>query len=156
MGKMTIYQKLKVKVQLVREAQNIPEIKINAPDDIYSMLNNEVQDWDRERFLSIMLNSRNQIIGIEEVSVGSLNSAVVHPREIFKSAILANAVSIILVHNHPSGHATPSDEDTKITKQIRQAAEILNISLLDHIIIGKNGYISILDEHWPTKITIHQ
>ena len=96
MGKTAIYQKLKVKVQLIREAQNIPEIKIDTSDDIYSILKEEVQDWDRERFLSIMLNSRNQIIGIEEVSVGSLNSAVVHPREIFKSAILANAVSIIL------------------------------------------------------------
>ena len=102
MSGLTMYQKLKVKVQLVRDSQTIPMIKLDSPDDVYNLLKDEVSKWDREKFLSIMLTARNQIIGIEEVGVGCLTSTIVHPREVFKSAILSNADRIILVHNHPS------------------------------------------------------
>ena len=143
MNRLKLYQKLKVRVQLIRDSPTMPEVVIKNANDLYLILKDEVKKWDREKFLSVMLNAQNQIIGIDEVSVGSLTATVVHPREVFKSAILANAAAIILVHNHPSGNLNPSKEDKEVTEKIKKAAEILNINFLDHIIITKNGYTSL-------------
>ncbi len=142
-----MYKKFKVRVQLVRESQPMPEVVIKKPNDLYIMLKDEVKKWDREVFLSVMLNAQNQIIAIDEVSIGSLTCSVTHPREIFKSAILANAVAIILVHNHPSGNLCPSSEDHKTTIKIKQAADILDIGFLDHIILTPDGFNSIYAEN---------
>lgn len=101
---------------------------------------------DREHFVVILLNSKNRIIGINTVSVGSLSSSLVHPREVFKPAILSNAAAILVAHNHPSGDPTPSQEDVVITRRLREAAELLDIRLLDHIVLGENGrWYSFLD-----------
>ena len=143
MDRLKLYQKLKVRVQLIRDSPTMPEVVIKNANDLYLILKDEVKKWDREKFLSVMLNAQNQIIGVDEVSVGSLTATVVHPREVFKSAILANAAAIILVHNHPSGNLNPSKEDKEVTEKIKKAAEILNINFLDHIIITKNGYTSL-------------
>ena len=143
MNRLKLYQKLKVRVQLIRDSPTMPEVVIKNANDLYLILKDEVKKWDREKFLSVMLNAQNQIIGIDEVSVGSLTATVVHPREVFKSAILANAAAIILVHNHPSGNLNPFKEDKEVTEKIKKAAEILNINFLDHIIITKNGYTSL-------------
>ena len=86
------------------------------------------------------------MIGIEETSRGSLTTTILHPREVFKSAILANAASIILVHNHPSGDPTPSREDIEITKRLQRAGHLLGIKVLDHIVIGREKYVSMKDD----------
>ena len=101
---------------------------------------------DREMFVVLAINTRNKITGIHTVSVGSLDTSIVHPREVFKFAILANASSIIVAHNHPSGDTTPSSDDIELTKRLKQASEILAIDLLDHIVLGHDGqYLSFRD-----------
>ena len=153
MNQLTSYDQLKVRVQLVRDCPTIPSIKIDSPTDVYYLLRDEVKLWDREKFLSIMLNSRNTLIAIEEISIGSLDTIVVHPREVFKSAILANAHRIILVHNHPSQNPKPSREDKQITDKIYSAAQILDIQLVDHLIITQDGYTSWA-EGWLQNIKV--
>lgn len=87
----------------------------------------------------MMLDVKNRVIGIHTVSIGNLNSAIVSPREVFKAAILANAASIIVGHNHPSGDVTPSPEDIQVTTTLQQAGKLLGIEVLDHIIVGEEG-----------------
>ena len=142
-----LLKKLKVRVQLIPENSLVPKIHIESPGHLYELLKEEAKLWDRERFLSIMLNTNYQIIGIDEVCVGCLNAALVHPREVFKSAILANAAAIILIHNHPSGNPEPSKEDVEYTEQLKKAAGILDIELLDHLIIGGDSYSSF-SQNW--------
>ena len=93
-----------------------------------------------------MLNTKNHIVGVMEVTRGTLDSSLVHPREVFRGAILHNAASIILCHNHPSGDSAPSREDMKVTERIKQAGKVLGIDLLDHVIIGNGEYTSIREE----------
>ena len=93
----------------------------------------------------ICLNTRNRVICINTVSIGSLNASLVHPREVFKPAILANAASIILAHNHPSGETEPSKDDIEITKRVKEAGNLLGIELLDHVIISDSDWKSIKD-----------
>ena len=118
---------------------------IRQPRDIFDLLGDEARRWDRERFVTVALDSGHRILGLEEVSVGSLNTAPIHPREIFKALILANAAAFIGVHNHPSGEPTPSKEDIAVTRKLREAGELLGIPLLDHIILGRDGFTSLLE-----------
>lgn len=143
MDQLKIYEQLKVKVQLIRDHQAVPKIKVTSPLDVHKIFKDEVAQWDREKFLSVMLNARNYITAIDLISIGSLTDAVIHPREVFKSAILSNASSIILVHNHPSEDLSPSNEDNIITKRLEEAAEIIGITLLDHLIITTENYYSL-------------
>jgi len=96
--------------------------------------------------LILSLDSRNNLIKISEISIGSLNANLVHPREVFKEAIQSLANSVILIHNHPSGDAIPSKDDIEITKQLMGAGEIIGISILDHIVIGNQDYKSMKDK----------
>ncbi len=132
------------RVELVRErAIRIePRRAIHNPDDVVAILKDELLKADREKLISIILNAKNIVIGMEVVSVGSLTASIAHPREIFKSAILKNAAAIILSHNHPSGDPAPSQEDIRLTERISKAGEILGIKLLDHVIIGELGHYS--------------
>lgn len=98
---------------------------------------------DREVFGVIWLNTKNKVIGTEIISIGSLNAAVVHPREVFKSGILHNCASFICFHNHPSGVTDPSNEDIQVTSRLVDAGKLLGIDLLDHIIISEDGYSSL-------------
>lgn len=98
---------------------------------------------DREHFRVVLLNTRHEILDIVEVSVGGLASAPVHPREVFKEAIRRSAAAVIVVHNHPSGHAEPSRDDVMITEQLRAAGRLVGIEVLDHLIIGEGGYVSL-------------
>lgn len=100
----------------------------------------------KEFFVCFYLDSRNKVIAREIISIGTLNSSLVHPREVFKSAIVRSANSIILAHNHPSGSLEPSDEDLKVTKILKECGELLGINLLDHVIVTEKGYKSIIDE----------
>lgn len=110
--------------------------------DIYRVFSEEVATWDRERFLAVLLDARHRIIGLEEVAVGTLTAALVHPRELFKAAILANAHALVLIHNHPSGDPDPSSEDIALTKRLVDAGEIIGIKVIDHIVIGDRCYSS--------------
>jgi DNA repair protein RadC len=105
---------------------------------------------DREQFVVVLLDGKNQLLGFNVVSTGSLTAALVHPREVFKPAILGNAAALILVHNHPSGDPTPSDEDKAITTRLKQAGELLGIRVLDHVIIGDDDrFVSMAETgHW--------
>ena len=100
----------------------------------------------KEYLKVLLLDTKNKVIEVETVSIGSLSSSIVHPREVFNTAIRKLAASIIVVHNHPSGDAKPSKEDISITKRLKESGEILGIKLLDHIIIGMNRYFSLKEE----------
>jgi DNA repair protein RadC len=104
----------------------------------------DIKDTSKEIFIVFHLDTKNQIIKREIISIGTLNSSLVHPREVFRNAIISNVDSIILAHNHPSGDATPSEEDNEITKQLVKAGDILGIRVLDHVIVGtKNEHTSM-------------
>ena len=125
------------KVMLVRDKKIETDTKfINSSDDANKLLQSYLNGVDREHFVVILLNRKNGIIGINTVSVGDLSSSIVHPREVFKPAIVAGAASIIVAHNHPSGDPAPSRDDINVTKRLKEAGDILGINVLDHIIIG--------------------
>lgn len=119
--------------------------QITSSRQVWDLLHEEAETWDRERFLTVMLDGKGHILGIEEVSVGSLTASLVHPRELLKALILANAASFICVHNHPSGDPTPSPEDVALTSRLRAATELMGIRLTDHVIIGRGRYHSMSD-----------
>lgn len=110
--------------------------RMNGPAEVAALLWRYLKDTDREHFAALLLDTKNQLIGVTTVSVGDLSSALVHPREVFKPAILANAASIILAHNHPSGDPQPSPEDCQVTRRLQEAGQILGIEVLDHVVIG--------------------
>lgn len=116
---------------------------INSPQDIAYLVMEEMRYLDREHFRVVSLSTKNHVLGISSISVGSLNSSLVHPRECFKEAIRRNSNAIILLHNHPSGDPTPSREDIDVTRRLSDGGQILGIEVLDHVIIGDNRYISL-------------
>ncbi len=120
--------------------------KITSPQDIADIFIPLLRDEIRENFLVVCLNSANKIIRHETISIGNLNSSVVHPREIFKAAIENNSASIILVHNHPSGNPEPSNEDISITGKIVDSGKIMDIPVFDHIIVAGNNYTSFVEK----------
>lgn len=122
------------------------QIVITSPLDVKDLLMEEMRFLEKEHFKTILLNTKNHVISIEDISVGSLNSSIVHPREVFKPAIRRSSASVILVHNHPSGDPTPSKEDIEVTSRLVNAGNILGISVLDHIIIGNNFILSLKEQ----------
>ncbi len=120
--------------------------KIKTAEDVFNYYVDELQDKKKEHFYALLLDTKNQIISEELISVGTLNSSLIHPREVFNPAIKASSNSIILVHNHPSGDCKPSSEDEEVTKIIKDAGDILGIKVLDHIIIGKENFFSLKDK----------
>jgi DNA repair protein RadC len=118
-------------------------LNIKSPRDVANIFMEEMRYYKKEYFKSILLNTKNEIIATEDISIGSLNSSLVHPREVFVGAIRKSASSIILMHNHPSGNPNPSNEDMKITKRLIEAGKIIGIEVLDHIIIGDGQFISL-------------
>lgn len=120
--------------------------KITSPRDVSDYMMKEMKGYKKEFFKTIMLDTKNNIICYEDISVGSLNSSIVHPREVFNRAIKRSSASIILVHNHPSGDPTPSKEDINITRRLVEAGQIIGIRVLDHIIVGNKRYVSLKEE----------
>ncbi len=120
--------------------------QVKTPEDVASLVQGRLKDKKKEYFLAILLDTRNQLIKAAEISVGSLDSSIVHPREVFKEAISASAAAVIFVHNHPSGDTEASEDDIKLTKRLAQAGEIVGIDVLDHVIIGGKSYISLKRE----------
>jgi DNA repair protein RadC len=120
---------------------------IEGPEDVYKIVGPEMQALKQECVKVLLLDARNRLIKVETVSLGTLNENVIHPREVFRPAIENNAASIILVHNHPSGDAEPSDSDIEITREIMKAGEIIGIRFQDHVIIGSKEFISLTNEN---------
>ena len=121
-------------------------INIKSPNEVASLFIEEMRYLKKEYFKVLLLNTKNEIIMIETISVGSLNSSVVHPREVFCTAIKKSACSMIAVHNHPSGNPTPSQTDIDITKRLVEAGELLGIKVLDHLIIGDGNFVSLKEK----------
>ena len=118
------------------------EPTITSPADVLGLLT-DIKDLRKEYFVALFLNARNQVICRENVSVGSLNASLVHPREVFVPAVGSSAASVILAHNHPSGDVTPSREDIELTRRMVQAGEIMGIEVLDHLIVGSERFLSM-------------
>lgn len=137
---------IKAAVELGRRiASTSPESRpsIGSPEDVSRLVMEEMRFLDKEHFRAIALNTKNQVLGIENISIGSLSSSIVHPRELFKALIRKSAAAVVLIHNHPSGDPTPSKEDREITRRIVEAGKLLGIEVLDHVIIGDNRYTSL-------------
>ncbi len=117
--------------------------KITSAEDVFNRYVDQLQDKQKEHFHSLYLNTKNHVIADQLVSKGTLNASLIHPREVFKKAIQSSANSIILVHNHPSGDPTPSKEDEVVTKNLVNAGDLLGITVLDHVVIGKETYVSM-------------
>jgi DNA repair protein RadC len=124
-----------------------PKSKIDASRDVYELIYPELRFTKKENFFCLYLDTRNTLIKKELVSVGNLNTSVIHPREIFRSAIKESANSVILVHNHPSGNPEPSKDDLEITNLLINAGKLMGIHVLDHVVIGESGYVSMADRN---------
>lgn len=115
---------------------------ILSSKDVYKLVKSKIKDYAKEHFIILSFDSRNKLLGMDTVSVGTLNSNLAHPRETFEAAIRRHAAKIVIVHNHPSGDTEPSKEDIEITKQLVEAGKVMDIEVMDHLIIG-DGYRSI-------------
>lgn len=134
-----------VSLRMVRERSSLFYLnrKIQSPDDAVTLFRQFIGDCDRESFCILCLNTKNEPTALHRVSTGTLNASLVHPRETYKLAILANSASIIAAHNHPSGEPTPSPEDVELTERLRDSGTLLGIELLDHIILGDGKHASM-------------
>lgn len=137
-----------VGLRMVRESSSIlyPGRQIRKPQDAADLFRQLIGDCDREIFSILCLNAKNEPTAIHNVSMGTLNASLVHPRETFKLAILANAAAIIACHNHPSGDPHPSPQDIELTERLRESGCLLGIELLDHIILGNESFISMKEK----------
>jgi len=129
------------RVEAYSEAGKKPVVK--TPEDVAALVRSRLKGKKKEYFLALLLDSRNQLIKVSEISVGSLDTSIVHPREVFKEAISASAASVIFAHNHPSGDPEASEDDIRLTKRLAEAGEIVGIDVLDHIIICDKNYLSL-------------
>jgi DNA repair protein RadC len=144
------YMVPEMRLMLVRES-GVKSTPITCPDDIEKFVE-PMKHYDSEHFVSFHLDAKNCVVGYQLVSKGSLSEALVHPREVFKTAFLANSYAILVAHNHPTGSLTPSAEDLSITRTLIQAGELLGIKLVDHFIVGASGFSSLRETYpylWP-------
>ncbi len=139
---------LKAAVELGRRIASTQAARasVRSPQDVSTLVMEEMRYLDREQFRIILLDAKNHVLGVKTVSVGSLSSSIVHPREIFKDAIARSSAAIILVHNHPSGDPTPSREDVEVTRRLVEAGRLLGIEVLDHVVVGDNRYVSFKEK----------
>lgn len=137
-----VYETLVIKEELPEYINS--KIRITSPEQIWEMFS-YLRRETKEYFIAAHVDGKNRIVCIDQISVGSLNQSIVHPRETFKSALLSSAAAIILIHNHPTGDPTPSREDMEITRRLKDAGELLGIKVLDHIIIG-DTYTSFVSQ----------
>ena len=135
------------RIVLVKEKVGRYELprKIGSPEEAYNAITTitNVQEEAQEVFGILILNTKHKVVAVHEISRGTLSGSMVHPREVFKPAVLHNAAAIICFHNHPSGDPTPSREDVEITKRLVEAGKIMAIEVLDHLIVGDERYVSL-------------
>ena len=134
-----IFEVVRIKQEIREVSSPFASYRIASPMDAQKLAASYIADEDREVFLVMMLNTKNEVIGLHRAHVGSLNASIAHPREIMKCAILNNAASIILAHNHPSGSPLESREDCQVTSRVVEAGKILGIEVLDHVIVTHTG-----------------
>jgi DNA repair protein RadC len=138
---------LKAAFELGKRVEGYAEVEkrgaIKNPEDAVKQLKIRLKGKKKEHFWALFLDTRNQVIKEVEISVGSLDASIVHPREVFKEAVSASAASVIFVHNHPSGDPQPSEEDIKLTRRLVEAGELMGIDVLDHIIVCPKEYLSM-------------
>ena len=138
------YRLPRYRVALVREGSSHTGKKhVHAPEDVHKIIAAEYADAVVETAMMLALDTKNKVIGVFTISTGSLNASIIHPRDVFQRAILVNAASVILVHNHPSGDPTPSPEDVKLTKKLVEAGRAMDITVLDHVICGEGNFVSL-------------
>lgn len=143
-----MYELEVVNVRLVKEPSLYSEKELNSPQAVIEVMASEMAQYDREVLCILNMKSNGQAINMNIVSVGTIDQALISPREVFKGSILSNACRILAVHNHPSGSITPSQADFEITQRLKACGEILGIPLLDHLIVGGNhGRIFSFQEH---------
>ena len=133
-------------VSAVRRRRRTTRETIQSPRAAADLLRPLVRDQDREAFYGVYLDTRNHVLAVEMISLGSLNASIVHPREVFKPALRLSAASLLVVHNHPSGDPDPSEDDLAITRRLREVGEVLGIPLIDHVILGKADYFSLKED----------
>jgi len=147
-------QTKKICIRSIRAIFSNEVIRENAPfwvkstctnaENVFELFRDLAQEA-KENFVALHLNAKNRIICFDRVSIGSLSASIVHPREVYKAALLSSAAAVLFIHNHPSGDTTPSREDIEITNRLKEAGELLGIRVLDHLIIGETGYYSFAD-----------
>ena len=141
---------IKAAFELAKRLEDPPESDkkpvVKTPEDVENLVRTKLKGKKKEYFLVLSLDTRGKLIKTSEVSVGSLDSSIVHPREVFKEALTASAASVIFVHNHPSGDPEPSEDDIKLTKRLTDAGNILGIDVLDHVITGDDDFRSLKRE----------
>ncbi|WP_121439175.1 RadC family protein [Salisediminibacterium halotolerans] len=140
---------LRAALELGKRIQAVPSedrYVIRSPEDASNYVMNDMRHLSQEHFVVMYLNTKNEIIHYQTIFIGSLNSSIVHPREIFKEAFRYSAASMICAHNHPSGDTAPSPEDIDVTKRLVKAGRTIGIEVLDHLIIGDNRYCSLKDK----------
>ncbi|MDA0987587.1 MAG: DNA repair protein RadC [Chloroflexi bacterium] len=140
---------LKAAFELGRRLLSLQEnerVTIHSPQDVANLLQGEMAFLDQEHLRVVLLNTRNQVLAIPEVYRGNVNSAVVRAGEVFRDAVRSNAPAVIVVHNHPSGDPTPSEEDVRVTEQLVEAGRLLDIEVLDHLVVAQNGFISLKEK----------
>ena len=140
------------RLSLVSDGRLPYESALRQSNDVAKFVRPLFDGLDREQFVVVLLNAKHRPIGAHVVSVGSLTASVVHPRETFKCAVVGNAESILVCHNHPSGSPDPSPEDIEITERLRQCGDLLGIRLIDHVIVaGDNHFSFVTSGHWQRR-----
>jgi DNA repair protein RadC len=140
------------RLSLVSDGRLPYESALRQSNDVAKFVRPLFDGLDREQFVVVLLNAKHRPIGAHVVSVGSLTASVVHPRETFKCAVVGNAESILVCHNHPSGSPDPSPEDIEITERLRQCGDLLGIRLIDHVIVaGDNHFSFVASGHWQRR-----
>jgi DNA repair protein RadC len=134
---------LELSRRLESDAAEKPRPVLKSPDDVAAEVRSQLKGKKKEHFLVLSLDTRNRLINRKLVSIGSLDTSIVHPREVFKEAVSSCAASVIFAHNHPSGDPEPSKEDIELTKRLAKAGEIMGIEVLDHIIVCDRSYLSL-------------
>jgi DNA repair protein RadC len=137
-----VYETLTVKEDITEYLK--PGTRYTAPSQVYETFSFLMKET-KEQFITLHLDGKNRIICMDLVSIGSLNQSIVHPREVFKTALLSNAAALILIHQHPTGDPTPSSEDIAITRRLKEAGEIIGVKVLDHVIVGDGEYLSFVE-----------
>jgi len=134
---------LELSKRLEADVDEKPKPVLKSPEDVVAEVRGQLKGKKKEHFLVLCLDTRNRLINHKLVSIGSLDTSIVHPREVFKEAVSSFAASVIFVHNHPSGDPEPSKEDIELTKRLVKAGEIIGIDVLDHIIVCDKSYLSL-------------
>ncbi|MFJ7747463.1 RadC family protein [Peribacillus sp. NPDC097295] len=134
-----IFEVVRIRQEIRETSDPFTTFQISSPHQAQELAASYIAHEDREVFLVMMLNTKNQVVGLHRAHTGSLNASIVHPRDVLKCAVLNNAASIIVSHQHPSGDPTPSREDIEVTKRLAEAGKILGIELLDHVIVSHLG-----------------